>query len=174
MMKPIQLAPLSPEQINELSQLYRTTRDLRLRTRAQIILLAAEQEMSAPDIASVVRESDQTVRNWMKRYEAEGIEGLKDAPRPGSPSKVTPEFVAQLLEAVRRRPRSLGLPFSLWTLARLADYMAEQTGIRVTGETVRRYLEEADIVLSRPQHKISSPDPEYLVKKRRLRKPEMV
>jgi transposase len=173
-MKPIQLGPLSPEQINELSQLYRTTRDLRLHTRAQIILLAAEQEMSAPDIASVVRESDQTVRNWMKRYEAEGIEGLKDAPRPGSPSKVTPEFVAQLVEAVRRRPRSLGLPFSLWTLARLADYMAEQTGIRVTGETVRRYLEEADIVLSRPQHKISSPDPEYLVKKRRLRKPEMV
>jgi transposase len=174
MMKPIQLAPLSPEQINELSQLYRTTRDLRLRTRAQIILLAAEQEMTAPAIAQIVRESDQTVRNWMKRYEAEGIEGLKDAPRPGSPSKVTPEFVAQLVETVRRRPRSLGLPFSLWTLARLADYMAEQTGIRVTGETVRRYLEEADIVLSRPQHKISSPDPEYLVKKRRLRKPEMV
>jgi transposase len=150
MMKPIQLAPLSPEQINELSQLYRTTRDVRLRTRAQIILLAAEQELSAPAIASVVRESDQTVRNWMKRYEAEGIEGLKDAPRPGSPSKVTPEFATQLVEAVRRRPRSLGLPFSLWTLARLADYMAEQTGIRVTGETVRRYLEESEIVLSRP------------------------
>ena len=173
MMKAIQLAPLSPVQMNELSQLYRTTRDVRLRTRAQIILLAAEQEMSAPDIASVVRESDQTVRNWMKRYEAEGIEGLKDAPRPGSPSKVTSEYATQLVEAVRRRPRSLGLPFSLWTLARLADYMAEQTGIRVTGETVRRYLAEAEIVLSRPQHKISSPDPEYLVKKRRLRKLEI-
>ena len=173
MMKPIQLAPLSPERINELSQLYRTTRDVRLRTRSQIILLAAEQEMSAPAIASVVRESDQTVRNWLKRYAAEGIEGLKDAPRPGSPNKVTPEYAAQLVAVVRRRPRSLGLPFSLWTLARLADYMAEQTGLRVSGETVRRYLEEAEIVLSRPQHKISSPDPEYLVKKRRLRKLEI-
>jgi transposase len=57
------------------------------------------------------------------------------------------------------------MPFSLWTLARLADYMAEQTGLGISGETVRRYLEEAEIVLSRPQHKISSPDPEYLVKK---------
>ena len=101
-MKPIQLAPLSPQQINDLSQLYRTTRDVRLRTRAQIVLLAAEQRMSAPDIAAVVRESDQTVCNWIKRYEAEGIEGLKDAPRPGSPSKVTPAFAAQLVEAVRR------------------------------------------------------------------------
>jgi len=171
MMKAMQLSPLSPEQIDELSQLYRTTRDVRLRTRVQMVLLAAEQAMSAPEIARVVRESDQTVRNWLKRFEAEGIEGLMDAPRPGSPKLVTPEYATQVVEVVRRRPRSLGLPFSLWTLARLADYMAEQTGIRVSTETVRRYLKEAEIVLSRPQHKISSPDPEYLVKKRRLRKP---
>jgi transposase len=173
-MKPIQLSPLSSEQIDELSQLYRSTRDVRLRTRAQIILLAAEQAMSAPRIAGVVRESDQTVRNWLKRYAAEGVEGLKDAPRPGSPHQVSPEYAAQVVEVVRRRPRSLGRPFSMWTLARLADYMAEQTGIRVSGETVRRYLKEAEIVLSRPQHQISSPDPEYLVKKRRSRKPERV
>ena len=68
------------------------------------------------------------------------------------------------------RPRSLGLPYSLWTLARLADYMAEQTGIRVEAETVRIYLKEAEIVSSRPQHKISRPDPEYQVKKRRSKR----
>jgi hypothetical protein len=45
--------------------------------------------------------------------------------------------------------------------------MAEETGIRVEAETVRQYLAKHDIVLSRPQHNISSPDPEYEVKKRR-------
>jgi hypothetical protein len=40
--------------------------------------------------------------------------------------------------------------------------MAEQTGIRVSNDTLRR---QQDIVLSRPQHKVSSPDPEYMVKK---------
>lgn len=173
MMKPIQLSPLSPEQIDELSQVYRTTRDVRLRTRTQMILLAAEQGLTAPAIAEIVRESDQTVRNWFKRYEAEGIEGLKDVPRPGAPGKVTPAYLERLVEVVRLRPRSLGLPFSMWTLARLADYMAEETGIRVEGETVRVHLKEAGIVLSRPQHKISSPDPEYRVKKRRSRRPVM-
>ncbi len=167
MRPPLQLSPLSPQQLEELKELYRTTKDVRLRTRAQMILLAAEQEMTAPAIAQIVRESDQTVRNWFKRYEAEGIEGLKDAPRPGSPKKVTPQYVAKLVEVVRLRPRSLGLPFSMWTLARLADYMAEQTGIRVEAETVRVHLKEAEIELSRPQHTISSPDPEYMVKKRR-------
>jgi transposase len=136
-----------------------------------MILLAAEQKMSAPRIAALVRETDQTVRNWLNRYEAEGIEGLKSKPQPGPPEKVTPDYKAHLLEVVRLRPRSLGQPYSVWTLARLADYLAEQTGIRVEAETVRCHLKAADIVMSRPQHTISSPDPEYQVKKRRLKTP---
>ena len=35
-------------------------------------------------------------------------------------------------------------------------------------ETVRRVLAAAEITLSRPPHKISNPDPDYQVKKRRL------
>jgi transposase len=173
MRRPIQLAPLTPTQIEALHALYRTTKDVRRRTRAQIILLAAERGMSAPTIAQIVRENDQTVRNWLKRSRAEGLEGLSDAPRPGAPKKVTPAYVGQLLNVVRLRPRSLGWPYSLWTLARLADYMAEHTGIRVEAETVRRHLQEADIVLSRPQHQISRPAPEYQVKKRRLKRPAL-
>ena len=86
-MRRLNLAPLNPEQILELDGLYRTTRDVRLRTRAQISLLAGEQGMSSPQIAVIVREGDQTVRNWLKRYGAEGIEGLSDMLRPGAPAQ---------------------------------------------------------------------------------------
>lgn len=172
MRPPIRLPELSPEAIAELDQLYRTTHDVRLRMRAQIILLAAEQGMRAPAIAKVVRSDEETVRSWLKRYLAEGAAGLADAPRPGAVPKVTPEYRELLLKVVRQRPRSLGQAYSLWTLQRLADYMAEQTGIRVSHITVRAYLKAADIVLSRPQHKITSPDPEYEVKKRRPKTPE--
>jgi hypothetical protein len=86
---------------------------------------------------------------------------------------VTPAYVTPLLNVVRLRPRSLRLPYALWTLARLADYMAEHTGSRVDAETVRRHLHAAAIVLSRPPHTISSPDPEDQVKKRRLKRPAM-
>ena len=78
---------------------------------------------------------------------------------------MTSAYQEQLVQAVRRRPHSLDQPYSLWTLQRLADYLAEQTGIRVSIETVRLQLKAAGIVLSRPQHTIASPDPEYLVKK---------
>jgi transposase len=170
-MRPIRISSLTPLQRKELDHLYRTTKAARLRTRAQMVLLSVEQGLKVPQIAAIVRESEATVLRWLKRYVAEGIEGLQDAPRPGRPSEVTAVYRAALLAAVRRRPRSLGLPFSLWTLQRLVDYLAEHTGIRVSDETVRRALKHAGIVLSRPQHKISSPDPEYAVKKRRLRTP---
>lgn len=136
-----------------------------------MIWLSAEQGLKVPQIALIVRESEATVLRWLKRYLAEGLEGLHDAPRPGRPAQITEAYQAELLAAVRRRPRSLGLPFSLWTLQRLVDSLAERTGIRVSDETVRRALKHAGIVLSRPQHKISSPDPDYAVKKRRLKTP---
>lgn len=169
MRKPLEIPVPTAEELESLENLYRATKDVRLRTRSQIILLAGGQRMTAPAIAKIVRENDQTVRNWLKRWMAEGIEGLKDRPMPGAPSKITKEYKEHLLFVVRRRPRSLEQPYSMWSLQRLADYMAEQTGIRVSYETVRLLLKEGEIVLSRPQHKISSPDPEYQLKKRRLK-----
>jgi transposase len=169
-MKPIRIPALAPERLAELEDMYRSTRNARLRTRAQMVLLAAERRMTAAEIAEIVRASEETVRRWLKRYLAEGVEGLRDTPRPGAPRKVTAEYRERLVHAVRRRPRSLGLPFSLWTLRRLADHMAERTGIRVEYETVRLHLKAAGIVLSRPQHTITSPDPEYALKKRRSKR----
>jgi transposase len=135
-----------------------------------MILLSFKQGMKAPQIAPVVQESERTVQRWLKRYKAEGIKGLRDAPKSGNPGKVTQAYEELLLSSVRQRPRALGLEFSLWTLERLSDYLAEQIAIRLSAEGVRQQLKAMGIVLSRPQHKISSPDAEYLVKKRRSKK----
>ncbi len=141
MRKPLEIPIPTAEELEALEKLYRTTKDVRLRPRAQRVLLAGEQRMTAPAIAAIVREDDQTVRNWLKRYLAEGIEGLKDRSMPVASPKITPAYEEQLLAAIRRRPRSLGQPSSVWRLRRLADYMAEQTGIRVADETVRKLRE---------------------------------
>jgi transposase len=97
---------MTPTQREHLDRLYRTTKAPRLRTRAQIILLAAEQGFKVLQIAAIVRESEATVLRWLTRYRAEGLEGLHDAPRPGRPSPMTEAYKAELFAAVRRRPRS--------------------------------------------------------------------
>lgn len=164
-MRALQMPELTEEQQQQLAEVYRTTKNVRIRTRAQMVLLACEQHLSAPRIAALVREDDETVRRWLNRYLAEGTQGLFDRPKAGGPAKTTRAYEEQFLATVRRRPRSLGQPYSMWTLQRLAEYMAEQTGIAVSAETVRRLLARQEIVFSQPQHTISSPDPDYASKK---------
>jgi transposase len=171
-MRPIEVRPLTAEELTQLDALFHRTKDVRVRSRAQMMLLGAEDKMTAPQIAKIVRQDEQTVRRWIKRFNAEGISGLSDAPKSGAPRRVTESYRQRLLVVVRQRPRSLDQPYSLWTLQRLVEFMAEETGLRFSPETVRLILKANDIVISRPQHKVSSPDPEYEVKKRRLKSSE--
>jgi transposase len=166
----LRLIPKSDDEVTEVRTLYHTTDDIRIRTRTQIILLAFDG-LSAPKIAKIVDMSGEGVRFHMKRYRDEGIQGLSDKERPGRPRIATPEYIETALTALRRRPRALALPFSVWTVDRLLAYLTEQTGITVSDETLRTHLLAHGFSFSRPQHKISSPDPDYVQKKRKLKTP---
>jgi transposase len=174
MRRALEISELTAAEAEALDTLYRTTRVVRLRTRAQIVLLAGEQRLTAPPIARLVREDEETVRRWRKRWMVEGIDGLQDRPMPGGPAKIADAYRERLLAVVRHRPRSPGRPSSLWTLQRLADYLAEATGLRLSDETVRVALEAGGIVLSRPQPTVTSPDPEYRVNTRRSSGPTTI
>ena len=76
-MKPQEMPALTAEQTEEVATLYRTTHNVRLRTRAQMVLLAAEQQLGVREIAAIVRECQNTVRCWLKRYAVHGIDGLQ-------------------------------------------------------------------------------------------------
>jgi transposase len=84
--------------------------------------------MKAPQIAKIVGMNDQSVRIWVKRFNAEGLAGLYDEPRIGAPAQVTEEYEQRLIKSARMRPRSLVLLYSLWTLQRLADFRSKKVG----------------------------------------------
>ncbi len=86
-MKAIEIRPITDEELQALSDLYQQTKDVRIRTRAQMMLLAIEDQMTAPQIARIVRQNDQTIRRWIKRFNAEGINGLYDQPKSGPPCR---------------------------------------------------------------------------------------
>jgi transposase len=146
-MKALKISDLPPNALRELDRLYRTTRDAQLRTRVHMVLLAAERGLIAAEIAAIVRTDEQTVRRWLKRYQSHGLEGLYDSPRPGCPRKVTAAYLSELVEIVHQPPAAFMLPFSSWTHDRLADFMAQRTGITVNPETVRLHLRAAGIIL---------------------------
>lgn len=169
-MRAYRIGPLEADVKHEVESLYRQTRDAKVRTRAQMVLLSSEQGLTVQEIAGIVRESASTVLRSLKRYSAEGVSGLYGQPRSGRPRVGSAGYWEQALTVVRLRPRSLGLDFSIWTLDHLLAYLEADTGERVSRYTLWRRLRDAGIVFSRPQHTISSPDPEYKLKKRRLKR----
>ena len=159
---------LSEKEIQQLEQLYRDTKDADVRTRCDMILLSNEG-LSPPEIAHRVRFSRNTVVRFIKRYDQEGIAGLADKPRSGRPRQVTDEYLTQLSAAVEQAPRDLGLPFSNWTTANLAEYLAEQTGVVIGARQVENYLKTKDYRLRRPVRTVKhKQDPALVSEKKTL------
>jgi transposase len=142
---------------------------VRLRTRAQMVLLAEEHHLSVGAIAAIVRESEGTVRCWLKGSVAEGIEGLRRIVGGGAPVKVTQAYQDQWLQVVRRRPRSLGHPYSMWTDAAARGHAwPSKPGFGYKTKRCGCPSKPRRSCSSVPHHTISSPDPDSVVKKRRF------
>jgi transposase len=157
---------LSDKEIQQLEQLYRDTKDADVRTRCGMILLSNEG-LSPPEIARRVRFSRETVVRFIKRYNQEGLAGLADKPRSGRPPRVTADYVTQLLAAIEQAPRTLGLPFSNWTTANLAEYLAKRTGIVISARQVENYLKTKEYRLRRPVRTVKhKQDPELVSEKK--------
>jgi transposase len=100
---------LSEEEIDVLERLHRRTDDANLRSRCDMILLSNEG-LSPPEIAERVRFSCHTVVRYIKRYKAEGLDGLFTKPRSRRPRRVTREHEARLLAAVEQGLARWGCP----------------------------------------------------------------
>jgi len=59
---------------------------------------------SRGDAAAAGGMDRQTLRDWVHRYNAEGIAGLSDEPRSGRPSALTPGQMRELKEVVLAGP----------------------------------------------------------------------
>ena len=167
-MSPVFVRTLTADERKALSRLIRRERDARIVRRAQMIRLSAEG-ITIPKISALWDVNDQTVRRTIQRFEAEGLAGLRDKPRKGRPAKKTDRYVALLKEAVQRSPRDLGYPFSSWTLERLREHLALQTGIQLHPNSLSRIMAENDIVYRRPKHSMAHlRDPEEYDEKKAI------
>ena len=95
---------VSDEDRRELERIVRSlTEEVRMVERAQIVLYAAEGRPAA-EIGGIVGCSVNTAQKWRRRYEQEGISGLKDLPRPGKPLIHSQEVRARLIAKACTRP----------------------------------------------------------------------
>jgi transposase len=140
MQPPLTLRALTEEEdagLRTLAQGRKT--EVRLRDRARICRLA-HQGQRVPQIAVELGICEVTVRTWITRFNAAGLDGLRDAGRTGRPPTYTAEEIGEVVAASLTKPDDLGLPFGSWTLDRLAAYLLEVKGIAIKRSRIGELL----------------------------------
>jgi transposase len=126
------------QQIRRLSQSRKAA--ARAVERAQIIQLAREGRL-VPAIATQLGIGQDVVRQWLKRFNAEGLAGLADRPRSGRPTTYTPEQVGVMVATALTKPADLGQAFGCWTIQRLARYLHEDQGMGIKPSRLHEILQ---------------------------------
>lgn len=94
------------------------------------------------DIAAAPGVSEVTVSRWLARARDGGIEALLDHPAPGRPSEPTPAQRALIPEFLRHGPEAYGFRGRVWTCARVAKVIEQESGVAYHKGHVARLLKE--------------------------------
>ena len=89
-----------------------------------------------------LHQHEQTVRAWIKAFLSAGLDALRNQPRGGSVSKLTPAILEAVGQELAKAERT-------WNAHQLADWIAQTFGVRVQAGQVRRKLGRAHLSYKR-------------------------
>lgn len=136
--------------------------------RAQMVLLSA-QGMDVAQIAKVAFTSEDRVRAVLHNFNDDGFDSLYPKYAGGRP----PTFTLPQRQAIKKialaRPQDHGLPFSTWSLSKLADFLvAEGVVDDISHEGLRVLLREEGVSFQVIKTFKASNDPDFEAKKNRV------
>jgi len=133
---------LSEEQRLELRRRARSPKTApRTRDRLEMVRLS-DARFSVPQIARHLQICEKQVRYWVRRFLEGGFDALPDAPHLGQNSALTPPILESVRHEVRKSERT-------WTAQQIADWVAEQHGVRRSADRVGRMLRRARLSYKR-------------------------
>ncbi len=137
--------------------------------RAQMILLSA-QGMPVPKIAEISFTSADRVRDVIHNFNTDGFDSLYPKYAGGRPKKFTLPERREIKKIAKSTPVEHDLPFSTWSLTKLAEFLvAEGGGRRHQPRNSARAAPRGGCLLSKKVKTWKrSRDPGYAVKKARV------
>jgi transposase len=134
------------------------------RILALAMVLEGHSRTEAAEIAGMDR---QTLRDWVHRYNAGGLEGLRSRSAPGRAPFLTELQRAELLDLVLAGPDPAIHGVVRWRCVDLRAEVARRFCVEVHENTIGRWLHELGLtrLQPRPQHPQKDPEAEAAFKK---------
>lgn len=111
----------------------------------------------------------QTLRDWVHRYNAEGLSGLSDRPLPGRTPMLNAQQMSELAAIVESGPDPEEDGLVRWRRIDLCAVVERCFGVRVAERTMSAILHRLGFakLSARPRHPQSDPEAQELYKKLR-------
>ena len=141
-------------------------RDARAARRMLALALVLEGS-SREEAARAAGMDRQTLRDWVHRYNAEGVAGLRDRPRPGRPCGLDEGQQAALKALILRGPDLARDGCVAWRARDLRGLAERRFGVRYSESGIRRVLHGLDLSWqkARPVHPEADPKAQERFKK---------
>jgi transposase len=136
--------------------------------RRLLAIANALDGMSREDAARSAGMDRQTLRDWVLRYNAHGVDGLADRWNGGRPPTFTADEQAQIVEIVLAGPDIEASGLSAYTLEDLSDICQQRFGKRMHPWSLGRLLKKLGLSRqkTRPIHPETDPVAAAAFKKR--------
>ncbi len=136
--------------------------------RAQIVLWSA-QRMDVPAIAKIAFTSEDRVRAVIHNFNDDGFDSLAPKYAGGRPPTFTLPQRREIKKIALSRPTDHDLPFSTWSLSKLAEFLvAEGVVDDISHEGLRVLLREEGVSFQVIKTFKTSNDPDFEAKKNRV------
>ena len=123
--------------------------------------------MTREEAARLAGMTGRPSRDWVHRYNAEGVEGLRDRPRAGRPCALDEGRQAALKALVLRGPKLERDGCVAWRARDLCDLVERRFGVRYSESGMLRLLHGLDLSWqkARPVHPEADPKAQERFKK---------
>jgi transposase len=153
---------LTDQEGQRLQQIVRRGKHGSIRVRRALIIMASASGTTVPAIARLVAADEDTVRDVVHAFNEKGLAALDPQWAGGRPRLITNEDAEFIVTAATTRPEKLGLPFTHWSLRKLAAYLAANPSraVRIGRERLRQILHGHGISFQRTRTWKESADPD--------------
>lgn len=160
---------LAPEEGNKLLSIIRRGSGSVVRWRRSQIVLWSAQRMSVAQIAEIAFTSQDRVREVIHNFNADGFDSLAPKYAGGRPPTFTLPQRQRIKKIALARPTDRDLPFSTWSLSKLAEFLvAEGVVDDISHEGLRVLLREEGVSFQVIKTWKQSNDPDFEAKKNRI------
>ncbi len=120
-----------------------------IKIAALLLLLEGQRPGWIVEVFGLTRMS---VTRWIHGVNAVGLQALRPKPRPGRPTRLTPQVQQILAAHLEQSPQAFGLPRVQWDGPTLAAHLKRQFGIALKVRQAQMWMHQLGYRLKRASH----------------------